>query len=120
MIAPVKCLAGCGRTLRKPSPDGYGRRCRARLRKMAALIETAIEPLSTGQRIKALALINSGEVKPTSRPGTYSVPSSDGKTTYLTTTADCPCRARVICAHMGAVRAIEAVRASAIFTRKAA
>jgi|GEM_PF-3347397 len=111
---PVRCLAGCGRTLRKPSPDGYGRVCRAKLRKLAAVMESALEPLSEAQRAKAIALINSGKVSQTSRPGTYSVPSSDGTTTYLVTTAYCPCKARVICYHVGAVRCVEAVRASSM------
>ncbi len=81
-------------------------------------MESALEPLSEAQKVKALALIGSGEVKPANRPGWYRVPSSDGVTTYLTASDFCPCIARVVCAHMGAVRAIEAVRAASM--RKAA
>lgn len=77
-------------------------------------MESALEPLSEAQKARALALIGSGEVKPTSRPGTYSVPSSDGTTTYLVTANYCPCLSRVICYHVGAVRAVSAVRASSM------
>jgi len=108
----------CKRPLRRPSPDGYGPRCRARLRAAQAVMEQALEGLSERQKDKALALISSVSVVLTSRPGTYSVPGSDTKVVYITTTASCTCPARVICKHMGAVRAIEAVRAAS--TRRAA
>ena len=111
---------GCGRALRsaKSVAAGVGPVCAAKLAASRALMETALTGLSDGQKTKALALIGSGDVKATSRPGRYRVPSSDKRTTYLTSSDSCPCAARVTCAHMGAVRAIEAVRAASM--RKAA
>jgi hypothetical protein len=119
---PVRCSApDCGRPLRsaKSRVEKIGPRCKAKLAAKIAVMEGALAGLSRDQKAKALALIGSGEVKATNRPGRYRVPSSDKRTTYLTTTDWCPCRATVVCAHMGAVRAIEAVRASATM-RKAA
>lgn len=110
----------CNRSLRsaRSAAEGIGPRCKAKLRAAQAVMETALAGLSEAQKVKALALINSGEVKPANRPGWYSVPSSDGRTTYIVTSDFCPCPSRVICKHIGAVRCVEAVRAASM--RKAA
>jgi hypothetical protein len=111
----------CKRPLRNPSPDGLGRVCRARLNAAKALMETALTGLSPASKTKALALISSGNVRPTGRPGRYSVPGSGKGVRYSTATDGCTCRAAAfgnLCAHVGSVRAIEAVRAS--LTRRAA
>ena len=109
----------CRHPLRNPSPDGYGRTCRARLRATAAAMDEALTGLSPDQRKKALALISSGGVKATNRPGAYRVPSSrDRNVTYLVTADNCPCLARTLCYHQGSVRAVEAARAA--MTRRAA
>lgn len=107
----------CKRPLRVPSPDDLGRVCRAKLRAAQAVMETALAGLSEAQKVKALALIGSGEVKPANRPGWYRVPSSDGVTTYLVSWSNCGCRAADfgnLCAHVGAVRCIEAVKANSM------
>lgn len=105
---------GCHRLLTAPGSvrDAFGPRCKAKLRATAAVMETALAGLSEAQRTKALGLIRSGSVVLTSRPGTYRVPSSDGITTYLVNTAGCPCPARRLCYHVGAVRCLEAVTAA--------
>jgi len=108
---------GCHALLTAPGSirDGIGPRCKAKLRATAAVMETALAGLSEAQKARALALISSGSVVLTSRPGTYRVPSSDGETTYLVTTARCGCRGasyRHLCSHIGAVRCLEAVKAA--------
>jgi hypothetical protein len=103
----AKCK-GCGAHLRaaRSISRGYSDRC-WKLRKVRA-IEAAIAPFSAAQQAKILAAIASGECEPAG-PGAWKVPSSRGDRKYRATTNFCPCDARILCWHVGAVRAIEAV-----------
>ena len=103
----AKCK-GCGHKLTAPKSVArqYSDRC-WKLRKVRA-IETAIAPFSPAQQAKILAAMASGECEPAG-PGAWKVPSSRGDRKYRATTAWCPCESRILCHHVGTVRAIEAV-----------
>jgi hypothetical protein len=103
----AKCR-GCGHRIwsARSIERGYSDRC-FKLRKVRA-IEAAIAPFSARQQEKILTAMSSGECEPAG-PGAWKVPSSRGDRKYRATTAYCPCDARVMCWHVGTVRAIEAV-----------
>jgi hypothetical protein len=103
----AKCK-GCGAHLRAPRSisRGYSDRC-WKLRKVRA-IEAAIAPYSPAQQDKALALMGSGGIRPTSNPRVWLADSSDGKTVYMIRDGRCECQgARRGCYH-------EAGRAGAV------
>jgi hypothetical protein len=103
----AKCR-GCGAHLRaaRSIARGYSERC-WKLRKVRA-IEAVLTDFSAAQQVKILAAIASGECEPAG-PGAWKVPSSRGDRKYRATTNWCPCESRIICCHIGTVRAIEAV-----------
>ncbi|WP_225846933.1 SWIM zinc finger family protein [Streptomyces sp. HPF1205] len=94
----------CRRRLRKPSPDGYGPKCRAKVRRAGRrpeigqykphLVEKAIELLEQGGLIP---------LRKSSKNSVFLAVSSDGTTTYKTAPAACTCpaglRAAYDCKH---------------------
>jgi hypothetical protein len=100
----AKCLR-CGRTLRVST--GYGPTCLRKIR--IAAIEAGLRGLSPAQQAKALDAMGSDGIE-AAGPGAWKIPSSknDG-VKYRATTAYCPCESRIVCWHVGTVRAIEAV-----------
>jgi hypothetical protein len=110
----VNCLR-CGRKLTAAASISrrYGRGCAAKIRRAA--METALAEMTPAQAAKAIELISDGALVPMRRSGVYQVASSDGSTTYLTHTAGCSCPAGIhqrLCFHRGAVRCLEAAKAS--------
>jgi hypothetical protein len=102
---PETTCKRCGRRLRRPSLDGYGPKCRARVRKAGRspqiahrfkphLIEAAVELLELGGLIP---LRDSG------KNAVWLAVSSEGTGTYLTSKAACTCpaglRAKYDCNH---------------------
>ncbi|MEU1815174.1 hypothetical protein ABZ543_08245 [Streptomyces roseifaciens] len=96
----TRCLR-CGRRLRNDSPDGYGPKCRRRVRTATRsnelsqykphLVEKAIELLEQGGLIP---LRNTGKNR------VFLAASSDGSTAYRTAVAACTCPAGLKAAHM--------------------
>lgn len=110
--APViaHCLR-CGRALRRPTTDGYGPKCRTRIRKAAAAAKAAIlAPFKPAQAAKAVELIEQGGVIPLRGRRVFLSMSSDGLTAYRTAvTGQCNCPAglkAVRCYHVAAARIV--------------
>ncbi|MGA5497750.1 hypothetical protein ACPCSP_25640 [Streptomyces cinereoruber] len=107
----VRCLK-CGRTLRSPSPDGYGPKCRRKVRRATKTAELAQHKPHLVE--KAVELLEQGGVIPlrdTRKNQVFLVVSSDGSETYRTARAACTCpaglRALHMCAHRIAVHALD-------------
>jgi hypothetical protein len=81
------CLR-CGRTLRNPTPDGYGPKCRAHIRR-AAIDTTDYKP---HQIASARELIEDGAIVPL-RSVIFIAVSTDGTETYKTAPTACNCPA---------------------------
>ncbi|MER7739995.1 hypothetical protein ABTX34_17045 [Streptomyces sp. NPDC096538] len=98
----------CGRRLRNYSPDGYGPKCRAKVRRAGRSQELAqYKPHLVD---KATELLEQGGVIPlrdTRKNLVYLTVSSDGQEAYRTARAACSCpaglRATYMCAHRIAV-----------------
>jgi hypothetical protein len=98
----------CGRRLRNPSPDGYGPKCRAKVRRAGRSPE--LVAYKSHLVDKATELLEQGGVVPlrdTRKNRVYLTVSSDGAETYRTARAACTCpaglRATCMCAHRIAV-----------------
>jgi hypothetical protein len=108
---PARCLK-CRRILRNPSPDGYGPKCRAKVRRATKAPELGqYKPYLVE---KAIELLEQGAVVPLRRTGknrVFLVVSSDGSSNYRTARAACNCpaglRAIYMCKHRIAVHALE-------------
>ena len=85
----TNCLR-CGRTLRVPSPDGYGPKCRAHIRN-APVDLTDYKP---HQITSARELIEDGAIIPL-RSVVFIAVSTDGTETYKTAPTACSCPAGV-------------------------
>ena len=115
MDTAVKC-GRCHRTLRaaRSIRDGYGRGCKAILR--AAALTAAVKGFAAAQIERARELIELRALVPTSRPGVYRVPASDGTGSYLAHSQTCTCPSGLrrltacTCKHSLAVRMILATR----------
>lgn len=98
---PTRCLK-CRRILRKPSPDGYGPKCRAKVRRTARLNPpAAYKPY---QLAKALELLEFGGLVPLRANRIFLAVSDDGSEVYRTAaTGQCNCpaglRATSLCYH---------------------
>jgi len=64
----------------------------AKIGPRCAAIKAAAKDLSSRQRAKFRELLSDGAVIPTSRPGEFRLPSSDGSSTYRTTPRVCTCK----------------------------
>ncbi|KUN32496.1 hypothetical protein AQJ11_02930 [Streptomyces corchorusii] len=102
-----RCLK-CRRPLRKPSPDGYGPKCRAKLRRNARTDTTHPK----WQVAKALEALELGAVVPLRQNRIFLVVSDDGSEVYRTAaTGQCNCPAglrSVRCYHSLAARYVAA------------
>ncbi|MFG2269123.1 hypothetical protein ACGFNY_05035 [Streptomyces chartreusis] len=85
----TNCLR-CGRTLRNPSPDGYGPKCRTKVRK--APVDLA--DYKAHQVASARELIEDGAIIPL-RSVVFIAVSTDGTETYKTAPTACSCPAGV-------------------------
>jgi hypothetical protein len=111
----VKC-GRCHRPLRaaRSIRDGYGRGCKAILR--AAATAAAVKGFTQAQIERAKELLELRALVPTSRPGVFRVPASDGIGTYLAHSQTCTCPSGLrrltacTCMHSLAVRMILATR----------
>lgn len=103
----TRCLR-CRRPLRNPSPDGYGPKCRARVRRASkAPGLTAYKPHLVE---KAAELLEEGAVVPlreTSKNRVFLVVSDDGSSIYRTARAACNCPAGLRAEHRIAVHVLE-------------
>ena len=85
----TNCLR-CGRTLRNPSPDGYGPKCRTKVRKAAV----DLADYKAHQIASAKELIEDGAIIPL-RNTVFIAVSTDGTETYKTAPTACSCPAGV-------------------------
>lgn len=96
----TRCLK-CHRLLRCPSPDGYGPKCRAKLRRAAR--NTELTQYKETLLAKAVELIEQGGLVPLRKNRVFTVSSSDGTTTYKAARQGCTCPAgikgRYVCYH---------------------
>ncbi|WP_202234478.1 SWIM zinc finger family protein [Actinacidiphila reveromycinica] len=93
--------ARCGRRLRNDSPDGYGPKCRRRVRK--ATRSTELGQYKEHLVEKAVELLEQGGLIPlrkTSKNVVFLAVSSDGATAYRTAMAACTCPAGLRAAYM--------------------
>lgn len=91
----------CGRRLRVPSPDGYGPKCRRKIRRATRapelaqykphLVEAAVELLEQGGLVV---------LRKSSKNLVFLAVSSDGSTTYRTARAACTCPAGLKAIHV--------------------
>ena len=84
---PQRCTK-CHRVLRRPSPDGYGPKCRAKVRR--AHVDTS--DYKPHQITSARELIEDGAIIPL-RSVIFIAVSSDGTETYKTAPTACSCPA---------------------------
>jgi hypothetical protein len=104
----TNCLR-CGRTLRNTTPDGYGPKCRIKVRNAArAKTIAAFKPATV---TKAQELIEQGGLIPL-RGRVFQVIASNGVDRYLTHPAACNCpaglKARHACYHRAAAAIVTA------------
>lgn len=91
----------CGRRLRNASPDGYGPKCRRRVRK--ATRSTELDQYKPHLVEKAVELLEQGGLIPlrkSSKNVVFLAVSSDGTTAYRTARAACNCPAGLRALHM--------------------
>ncbi|MDX2813389.1 hypothetical protein PV410_12600 [Streptomyces sp. PA03-5A] len=104
---PTRCRR-CNRLLRCPSPDGYGPKCRTRIRKASR--SEVVAPYKPHLVAKAVELLEQGGVLPLRAKRVFEVVSADGSKTYRTAaTGQCNCPAGLktrpyACYHAIAVR----------------
>ncbi|WP_326814029.1 hypothetical protein [Streptomyces sp. NBC_01763] len=105
---PVRCLK-CRRILRRPSPDGYGPKCRQRIRREAPARLSDFKP---HQVAKAVELLELGGLVPLRQNRIFLVVSDDGTEVYRTAaTGQCNCPAGLrstACYHAAAARLVHA------------
>ncbi|MFI0827238.1 hypothetical protein ACH4Q7_22595 [Streptomyces roseolus] len=108
----TKRCAKCGRSLKKDSPDGYGPKCRAKVRKATRAPELA--QYKPHMIEKAVELIEQGGIVPlrkSTKNRVYLAVSSDGGTTYRVARAACTCPAGLkalhVCKHRIAAHAFD-------------
>jgi hypothetical protein len=107
---PARCLK-CRRLLRRPSPDGYGPKCRRKVRRTA---RTSGAPgYHSWQITKAVELLEIGAVIPLRQNRIFLVVSDDGSEVYRTAaTGQCNCpaglRATSRCYHAAAAAIVAA------------
>lgn len=75
-------------------------------------LDAIIAGFTPRQIEQAHELIETGGLIPTGRPATWHAVSTDGTTTYTTTTWDCTCPARRTCYHMLAAMVTAALQTS--------
>ncbi|MEU6928991.1 hypothetical protein AB0A05_07485 [Streptomyces sp. NPDC046374] len=93
--------AKCGRALRNASPDGYGPKCRAKVRKASRAPELGQYKAHLVE--KAIELIEQGGIVPlrkSTKNRVYLAVSSDGTGTYRTARAACNCPAGLKAVHV--------------------
>lgn len=106
---PARCLK-CRRVLRRHSPDGYGPKCRAKVRKTSrsALVAQYKEHLVE----KAVELLEQGGLIPLRKNRVFLAASSDGTGFYKTHRAACTCPAGIrglhVCKHRIAAHIVSA------------
>lgn len=88
-VEPQRCIK-CHRVLRRPSPDSYGPKCRAKVRR--AQVDT--RDYKAHQVQSARELIEDGAIIPL-RSVIFIAVSSDGSETYKTAPTACSCPAGV-------------------------
>ncbi|MFZ3595084.1 hypothetical protein [Streptomyces sp. BH104] len=87
---PARCLK-CRRIIRNPSPDGYGPKCRRKVRRAARANKAGHQGW---QVAKAVELLELGAVIPLRSNRIFLVVSDDGSEVYRTaTTGQCNCPA---------------------------
>ncbi|WP_433916943.1 hypothetical protein [Streptomyces sp. NBC_01744] len=105
---PARCLK-CRRILRRPSADGYGPKCRLRIRREAPARLPDFKP---NQVAKAVELLELGGLVPLRQNRIFLVVSDDGTEVYRTAaTGQCNCPAGLRsspCYHIAAARLIHA------------
>ncbi|MCX4550564.1 MULTISPECIES: hypothetical protein [unclassified Streptomyces] len=97
---PTRCLK-CRRILRRPTADGYGPKCRTKVRKATRsehlgqykphLVEKAVELLEQGGLIP---------LRKSSKNRVFLAVSSDGSTAYRSAPAACNCPAGLRAVHV--------------------
>jgi hypothetical protein len=88
---PTRCLK-CRRILRRPSADGMGPKCRAKIRRAARTAPSAV--FQPWQLAKAAELLEMGAVVPLRQNRIFLVVSDDGSEVYRTAaTGQCNCPA---------------------------
>ncbi|WP_434593338.1 hypothetical protein [Streptomyces sp. A5-4] len=106
---PARCLK-CRRILRRPSPDGYGPKCRAKFRKAARTAPPAA--YQPWQIAKAMELLEFGGLVPLRANRIFLTVSDDGSEVYRTAaTGQCNCPAglrSVRCYHGAAAHLVNA------------
>lgn len=93
--------AKCGRRLRNTSPDGYGPKCRAKVRKATRAPELGQYKPHLVER--AIELIEQGGIVPlrkSSKNRVYLAVSSDGSSAYRTARVACTCPAGLKAVHV--------------------
>ncbi|MFJ6561948.1 hypothetical protein ACIQMV_19220 [Streptomyces sp. NPDC091412] len=104
---PTRCLR-CRRPLRRPSPDGYGPRCRQKIRRTARADVTHPQ----WQVAKAVELLELGALVPLRQNRVFLVVADDGEGVYRTAaTGQCNCPAglrSVRCYHSVAAHLVAA------------
>ncbi|MFF0395159.1 hypothetical protein ACFYSJ_05135 [Streptomyces sp. NPDC005248] len=108
---PARCIR-CRRILRRPSADGYGSKCRAKIRRATKAPE--VNQYKPHLVEKAVELLEQGAVIPlraSKKNRVFLVVSSDGGSNYRTARAACNCLAGLkavhMCKHRIAVIAVE-------------
>lgn len=84
---PQRCTK-CHRILRRPSPDGYGPKCRAKVRRAAV----DLRDYQAHQIASARELIEDGGILPL-RSVVFLVVSTDGTEIHRTAPTGCNCKA---------------------------
>lgn len=106
---PARCLK-CRRILRRPSVDGYGPKCRAKVRRTARVSPPAA--YQPWQITKALELLEMGALVPIRQNRIFLVVSEDGSEVHRTAaTGQCNCPAglrSVRCYHAAAAALVHA------------
>ncbi|UQA95654.1 SWIM zinc finger family protein [Streptomyces halobius] len=88
----TRCLK-CRRVLRNASPDGYGPKCRKKVR--AAARAEVVAQYKPHQVAKAQELLEQGGLIPLRANRVFLAVSSDGSATYKTHRAACTCPAGI-------------------------
>jgi uncharacterized Zn finger protein len=106
---PTRCLK-CRRILRRPSPDGYGPKCRQKLRRAAR--SPLVAQYKPHLVEKAVELLEQGGLIPLRKNRVFLAASSDGSGVYRTHRAACTCPAGIkgvhVCKHRIAAHIVSA------------
>lgn len=105
---PVRCHK-CRRPLRRPTPDGYGPKCRRKVRRSG---RRAATPYPQWQVAKAVELLEMGALIPLRANRVFLAISDDGSEVYRTAASgqcNCPAGLRSIaCYHAAAAHLVAA------------